>query len=170
MPAAVARPMWVWGLDLALTTGWAILKDDLHVASGHYDLRVSDWEGRGAIMLRLESLLDDMMECRGVPAAVAIEEPLPARPDMGTASTGLLHALASGVAGWCERRGVPMVTVPVTKVKRHATENAKSKKAAMVQAANETWNLSITDHNQADAIWVASAATAGLRAPLGKIR
>lgn len=142
------------GLDIATTTGWAIAE----AAEGKRTLfHCGEWalgktDGRG--LLTFDKKLE-LQLAQGV-TRVACEDVLFIRSRAQGHSYGALRGM---VLKTCYDWGVPVLWVPVQRVKRHATGSGAADKADMVAAASKRFGPSVagdaelTD-NMADALWV----------------
>jgi Holliday junction resolvasome RuvABC endonuclease subunit len=143
--------MKVLALDLATSTGWAVL-DGEHVDVGTWTL-----DGcRGEKGEHLESLLLDAI-ARHRPDLIAFEEPLFFRGGGAL----LLVGLQFTVERICERTRTTYVSVPVSTLKLFATGSGRSKKPAMIAAARDVTGRDMNEH-EADAFHVARWALASV--------
>lgn len=143
--------MTVFALDLATSTGWAVVDGDR--------LDVGTWtlEGcRGEKGEALEALLLDVIE-RHRPDLIAFEEPLFFRGGGAL----LLAGLQFTVERICERTRTTYVSVPVSTLKLFATGSGRAKKPAMIQAAEDATGRTMNEH-EADAFHVARWALASV--------
>ena len=143
----------VLALDLATTTGWALLDAGGRVTSGALDLSGSRWESHGMRLLRLRRWLREVLLTgadRGGPAdgwLVAFERPVP-RAVMGSGpvhGTGeVTQQMAAIVMAECEALGVAFAAPTTGEVKKAATGKGNADKLKMVAAARrlvEEWGV-----------------------------
>jgi Holliday junction resolvasome RuvABC endonuclease subunit len=146
--------MLILGIDPALSCGWALLDGQRRVASGTWRLNAtSRKESDGVRFLRLQRHLEALHEERL--QLVAYEE---VRRHAGTAAAHLYGGCVAVVALVCESRGVPLVSVPVGRVKKLATGKGNADKAAMIAAAKTRFLVDVGTDDEADALFIALAA------------
>lgn len=144
--------MRVLGLDIATTTGWAVLDASGRVASGAWDCSVRRHEGSGMRLVRFRAFLREAIE-HYQPDVIAYE--LVERHE-GTGAAHVYGALQGALLEEGEvRGGLAIATVPVGHIKQYATGRGNARKAAMVKAAKERWGIDPTE-DEADALWVAA--------------
>ncbi len=142
------------GIDPGTQCGWGILDQYGHrIASGVWDLRPKRHEGGGMRYLRLDSYISETLRAIDV-HALAYEE---VRRHMGVDAAHVYGGIIAKVAEVCERREpkMPYQAIPVGTVKKLATGKGNAKKEAMIAAANARWGISVSDDNEADALWIA---------------
>lgn len=168
----------VLGLDLGTSCGfaWAWLRpgepldwSKIPVFMGRYDMRLSDFESKPTMLLRLQRLLSEISpdlicfeEIRNTPGRETVTRfnmsSILAR--VSTASQ-LAGALMGAVALWAEERGIPCVAVPIGRIKKRATGLGNASKVEVARACNEAFGTSLDlerleacgDDDVADAAW-----------------
>jgi Holliday junction resolvasome RuvABC endonuclease subunit len=136
--------MKVLALDIATTTGWALLDGAI---------RTGLWVLAGTRGERCEQLDARLVWAVGEwrPDIVAFEEVMFHR---GGRTGLLLGGLQVTVERVCERLRMPYVSVNTQTLKVFATGTGKAKKPAMIAAAKEATGLDLDEH-EADAYWTA---------------
>lgn len=141
--------MRILALDLATSTGWAY-KDRDFVCSGVWDFKKKKKEVDGD---RLRKLFDELNKFHRLEKfeLVAYERP----GNLEGHARKVLPAFQAVTELWCSLNSLPVVLVPATKVKKHATGNGRAKKEEMMNAARRNWpGVQLQTHDQADALWV----------------
>lgn len=143
--------MIILALDLGTTTGWALFKDDVCIASGEWDC--SPLLGRGERWKRFQKeLRKHIVWAQSFGETVVVYEKVMAHA--GTSAAHIYGGFEAIVEWECFKRGVDLEHVAVKTVKKFATGNGNAKKPAMMQAAKDHWLLESVDENEADARWV----------------
>lgn len=144
----------VLGIDPATACGWALLTPKgERIASGTWDLKPRRHEGGGMRYLRVRRLVEEILATPNGVMAVGYEE---VRRHAGTDAAHVYGGIVAVIASVCEERKVPYMAVPVGTVKRTATGRGNADKLAMIEAAMSKWAMAtITDDNEADALWIA---------------
>ena len=144
--------MRILALDLATETGWAHSSGP----SGVWDLSIRRDESGGMRLIRLASKLREVQSAVGFDVVV-FEAARNAAPKMQGAL--VVQAELQGVVKhWCEQNKVEYRGYSPSEIKRHATGKGNSNKEAMVSAAMKRFDLTIIDHNHADALWLLDLA------------
>lgn len=144
------------GIDPGTRCGWAILRGDgTRIQSGTWDLSPRRHEGGGMRYLRVRDHLVEMLAQFRV-ERLAYEE---VRRHAGTDAAHVYGGIVAMIAAVCEERAVPYVGAPVGTVKKLATGKGNADKDAMVSAAKALFGCMPGDDNEADALFVALAAT-----------
>jgi crossover junction endodeoxyribonuclease RuvC len=152
----------VLAIDPGTHCGWALQLGAGATFSGSWDLKPSRFEGGGMRWLRLRRCLDDATRNVQVDV-VAFEE---VRRHMGVDAAHVYGGIVAVVQAWCEEHSVPYMAIPVGTVKKRATGKGNADKRAMLDAARARFtDQHIVDDNQADALWILSAA----RVELGEV-
>lgn len=140
-------------LDLATTTGWAVLSAGVYT-SGTECFKGGRHEGGGMRFLRFRSRLRFWIELTK-PDVVLYEE---VRRHLSTDAAHVHGGLLAVMQAECEAKGLPYKGIPVGTIKKHATGKGNADKAAMIAAAVAKWpDQNIKDDNQADALWILEA-------------
>lgn len=177
---AVASPdaTRVLGLDLAMqTTGWCLLVGERPAAHGTFTLPqrraaepLSSWLQRRAAELAHQI---DVLVYAHVPQLVGYEYPDSARPEWSGGSKGREFAAVQGlsraegmlVALWrvCGR-GVPLVAVPASEMRRCVTgrTNANKDQVAYALATYRQWDVRGWSEDEVDAGAIALACREGI--------
>lgn len=142
------------GIDPATACGWALLSSDgSRIASGVWDLKSRRHEGGGMRYLRARRMLIELLDGREI-EAVGYEE---VRRHAGTSAAHVYGGLIAVITAVCEEREIPYQGQPVGTVKKLATGKGNASKTAMVRAAEDRWSMTVSDDNEADALYVAEA-------------
>ena len=145
-------------LDLATTTGWASLSNDI-VASGTISFKGSRFEGGGMRFLRFRKFLRELIETEK-PETIYYEE---VRRHLSTDAAHIHGGLLAILQSECEAQNIPYSGIPVGTIKKQATGKGNADKAAMVAAAKAKWpDQRIADDNQADALWILECGRLGV--------
>ena len=143
--------MRIVGIDPGTLSGWAILEDGKRIASGVWQLKTNRHEGGGMRYLRVRKYLEQLLDSYKIDA-LAYEE---VRRHMGVDAAHIYGGIVGQITAICEDRGIPFQAIPVGTAKKTATRKGNASKDDMIRAANEKWGLSLTDDNEADALWMA---------------
>lgn len=150
----------ILGLDLAATTGFAMLSMDGSYREG------GSWPlGGGGEDHDCERLatLAGYLEFHLTSTIVAIETPFVHPKNLKTGLT--LAEYAGVVKSWCHLRGVRLVRYAPASIKKFATGSGKADKDAMEKFAENEWpGVKWSDDNHVDAAWVAAYAASQERA------
>lgn len=142
----------ILGLDLAERTGIAVLDGAGPKLRWSDSVRLANRD-TGAGLLFLKDLMHQVLD-RFKPAQVAIEDVfLPAKTSRRTPiSLGELR----GVARLCAAEAdIPVFFYAPARIKMAITGNGRADKEAMVHLIEREFQVSVKDHNEADAISVA---------------
>lgn len=145
--------MRILGIDPGSRTGWALLEAGERLAGGTWDLGKLDG---GARLVRLQDALRDTITLAR-PDLVAYEVVMGHGPG-GSTAAHLYGALVGVLLLTCARMRVAVRGVHVGTAKKLATGSGKADKRAMVRAARDRWGLTV-GHDEADALWIALAAS-----------
>jgi Holliday junction resolvasome RuvABC endonuclease subunit len=144
------------GLDLATTTGWSSTASGV-VQSGTISFKGSRFEGGGMRFLRFRRWLRELLEIEK-PEVIYYEE---VRRHMSTDAAHIHGGLLAVLQSEAEDKGIPYLGIPVGTIKKTATGKGNATKAMMVKAARAQWpDQTITDDNQADALWILATGLA----------
>ncbi len=144
------------GIDPGTHCGWAVKRGDAIVASGVWNLKGSRFEGGGMRFVHFRRYLHDLCAAYRPLDLVAFEE---VRRHLGVDAAHVYGGLIAVLTAWCETEQIPYTAIPVGTIKKHATGKGNADKAAMLAAARARWpEHKITDHNEADARFIADAA------------
>ena len=145
----------VLGIDPGTTCGWAVLD-----ANARGEVRVVD---SGVVRLprgahpgeRFEAALRALGQLvdRHQPLAVSVEHV--ARVQRSVAAAAVYHGLRAMLAYLCLTRGLALLEVGVSTVKKRATGRGNADKHAMVDAARLALGREPATHDEADALFVA---------------
>lgn len=143
-------------LDLATITGFAV-HDGLNIIDSGIRKLLFDGEADGLRTMRLGALLDEQLARHGFDRIV-FEMP----GKMYTRAAYVLGALQGKVAEWCVHHyPIDCSFYSPATIKKFATGKGNCDKGAMFKAARAKWpDVSLADHNQADAMWLAELAVA----------
>ena len=147
------RKKMIIGLDLGLTTGWALLFPNGTIESGTYEIPEDRGESRGMRFARWRGWFIGLLE-DWQPGLVAYEQ----AHARGGAATDVLVGLATRVQECCAERGIEYVPIHTSTLKKWATGNGAAKKAAMVEAATARAGRTIESDDEADAYLVVCLA------------
>lgn len=155
-PAEQGDVRYILALDLATTTGWALVRPGSVIDSGTIDLSVKKDQSDTLRMVKFRNFLNQTVE----------EEP--EFNQYGLVCWEMVEfvkyrmayrvhvQLTSAAALWCHDNQVPHDAVGVTKIKQHATGKGNASKKMMLDGARAKWPLvPIKDDNEADARWLA---------------
>jgi Holliday junction resolvasome RuvABC endonuclease subunit len=149
--------MTVLAIDPGTRCGWAASQSDRVIASGIWNLTTGRFAGGGMRYLRFRRLFIEALESLS-PDLVAFEE---VRRHLGTDAAHVYGGIVGILTAECEERGIPYQGYPVGAIKKLATGKGNAPKDAMLAAARARWpDITVTDDNQADALWIAVLATA----------
>ena len=143
-------------LDLGTLTGWAFT-DGERIVSGVWDFKTNRHEGGGMRFLRFKRELNKILARLGGLEALYFEE---VRGHKGTIAAQVYGGFLSMLMTWCEDHAIPYRGVHTADIKRHATGKGNAPKQVMIAAARARgWTL--TDDNEADALWLLDLALEG---------
>lgn len=154
----------VLGLDLSLTaTGWAVWRPD-----GTYDVGRFGAPSGPPLGARLESYLSEFLAVLDKGADLVVVEDLPRTVRYGGVEGGHVHAVTR-LELW--RRGLPVLLLPPASLKKFATGKGDAGKDLMLVEAVRRLGYEGSDHNEADALWLAVAGIChdGRPCGLGKV-
>jgi crossover junction endodeoxyribonuclease RuvC len=150
----------ILAIDPGLSCGWALYQKGVgaeSMVSGVWNL-----SGPGGDGLRFVRLADHMKHQLVVltsakgGAVVAYED---VRRHLGTLAAHVYGGIIATVQSTCETFEVPYIGIPVGTVKKLATGSGRASKEQMLLACAKRWAGSrVTDHNEADARFIALAA------------
>jgi hypothetical protein len=140
----------ILALDLATTTGWALLEDG-HRTSGVQVFDVKRGESPGMRYVRLVRWL---AEIAARAELIVYEQVVPAPKKFGGAMTReFAYGMVTHVQTFCATRRIEHHPVYPATLKRFVTGSGKANKAAMLAAAlAQGWCPPGTDDNEVDAI------------------
>lgn len=145
-------PVNVLALDLAITTGWALMVDG-ELSSGIQAFVLTRDEPRGLRYVRFTRWLASVAlhPSAGTPRiGLLVYEGAHHR---GRAATEIALGLAAHVQGFGAAHGIETATVHTATLKKFVTGDGHAKKPAMIAAVNQRWKA-VTDEDEADAIAV----------------
>lgn len=146
-------------VDPGQRAGWCARYPNGNIEAGVWHLKPNGFSNMGSAMLLLGENLTRLIE-RTQPGLVAFEE---VRMHQGVDAAHWYGAIMGKILEVCEATKTPCRGIHYAKVKITACGKGSANKAAMVEAAKARWpNVAITDDNQADAMWIAETAAAGL--------
>lgn len=148
----------ILAFDPGTKCGWCCRHSEDRIDSGVWNLKGGRFEGGGMRFLRLRGYLRELLD-NTQPALVAFEE---VRRHMGTDAAHVYGGILAVITEECEVRQIPYHGIPVATVKKYATGKGNAKKDAMMMAAKAKWGREFKDDNEADARWIAEAASATL--------
>ncbi len=143
--------MRIIGIDPGTSCGWSMIDNGKYVASGVWDLKPRRHEGGGMRYLRCRKLFEQLLAGTQVDA-VAYEE---IRRHQGVDAAHVYGGIVGQITAVCEDKKIPFQAIPVGTAKRRATGRGNASKSEMIDAANKNWQLTVTDDNEADALWMA---------------
>jgi len=141
------------GIDPGTNCGWSLLDGPTLVASGVWGLKGGRHEGGGMRYLRARRYFEELITNNNI-QAVAYEE---VRRHQGVDAAHIYGGIVGQITALCEENNIPFSAIPVKTAKKIATGKGNASKEEMIEAANNQWNLQLTDDNEADAIWMAYA-------------
>lgn len=147
----------ILALDLATLTGYALSGDDGHACEAgtmRCENKRGDWPGT-----RWGILYDFLKRLRKFDSyrKIYFEEPF-AMP-MRRSGIGVGFKFSAVVELFCVQQSpiIDCVSVPPSVIKKFATGKGNAKKEQMLAAAQKIWD-DVTDHNEADALWLLAYA------------
>jgi Holliday junction resolvasome RuvABC endonuclease subunit len=143
--------MKIVGIDPGTACGWAVVENGKRIASGVWELKTNRHEGGGMRYLRMRKYFERLLETIDIDA-VAYEE---VRRHMGVDAAHIYGGIVGQITAICEEQKIPFQGIPVGTAKKTATNRGNASKGDMIKAANERWGLTLTDDNEADALWMA---------------
>jgi Holliday junction resolvasome RuvABC endonuclease subunit len=144
-------------IDPGTNCGWAVKQNAKIIASGVWNLKGSRFEGGGMRFVHFKSYLNKLCDAYRPIDLVVFEE---VRRHMGVDAAHVYGGIVAVLTAWCEVEKVPYTAIPVGTIKKHATGKGNANKDEMLQAANARWpGNAFTDDNEADARFIADAAT-----------
>jgi len=150
--------MIVVALDLGLKTGWCIYDTyEQWWHSGTWDLKGSRYDSSGMRFVRFRTHLRELLANANSPDLVAYEE---VRRHLGVDAAHAYGGYLAVLQEECEQRKIEYMGIPVGTVKKMATGRGNASKEDVMEAARKRWlGWDPVDDNEADARWVAVAAT-----------
>lgn len=143
--------MRIVALDLGTQTACVVRDPPEPLVTMAWDMRVLAGESTGMRFLRFRRRLSAVLD--GSADLVAYERPGHFK---SIAANAVMWGLVSILEEECERRGANLCPVRPSQLKRHATGRGNANKDSMLTAAQKVWPaLGVTDHNLADALFVA---------------
>lgn len=140
----------ILALDLATSTGWALLKNGT-TRSGSVSFPVARGESPGARFRRFRAWLLGRVAAER-PEVIAFERPMAVKSG---AAAQVLYGLSAVVLEVAEGAGIDTLTVAPSVLKKHATGRGNADKRAMTTAAAIRWKRPGLDQDdEADALWV----------------
>ena len=146
----------ILAVDPGLSCGWAVAKLPRRtmLSSGVWDLRGDKFEGAGMRWLRMRGYLQEVHATLAI--CLVVYEAV--RRHQGTDAAHVYGAIIGVIQEFCENMGVPYRGLDVGAIKKHATGKGNANKEKMLAAARAKWGDQVTDHNEADALWIADLA------------
>ena len=148
--------MKILAIDCGKTTGWAAYSNGI-VESGTCDFSPKRGESRGMMYFRFRKWLEEMLIKMSITKSgglVIYEMP----HHRGGAATEILYGMVTRIQEECERRGVNYTSLHSATLKKFATGKGNADKAFVLEAAYKKFGNEITDHNEADALFLAEYA------------
>jgi Holliday junction resolvasome RuvABC endonuclease subunit len=142
-------------LDPATKCGVAFGRGRQLIVSGVWDLSPRRDESKGMRLIHLDSRLCEFSARYDL-----------RRPKGLVVFEGVRHAKANGpmivqaeiqghIKFWCEENDIDYRAYGPQEIKKHATDRGNASKEEMVAAAQEKWpERNVTDHNEADALFL----------------
>lgn len=165
----------ILSLDVATSTGWALLDHDGAVVSGVQRFDLGRGESSGMRFLRFSRWLDEVVPRDPMPTSLSfLSGPGPKarinregrlvdviafeRPSFfrSQAAGEVIHGLLGHMHGFAAHHKIETLPVQTAVLKRHATGKGNAKKPAMIEAAAKRWGRdaeSLGD-DEADALCV----------------
>jgi Holliday junction resolvasome RuvABC endonuclease subunit len=166
--------LWVLGIDLGTSCGWALLKGGEREGSGVWDCKPKRHESAGwrprrfayYLSLNLQTLKDrnEIDEGTVVVAYEAVERHL------GTSAAHVYGELRGVLWRECGEAAIDYAGFGVGTIKKVATGKGVANKAAMCTAARAKWGVDLyaakgdekpgskANEDEADALWIAQTA------------
>ena len=139
-------------LDLAKAVGWACLKGDQSLTSGHRSFAPLPGQKVGALFYKWAAWLDIRTKTHGI-KFVAYE--LVDFRMQNRHWVQMYHGMTAILMAKCEAHGIEYRGYTVADIKHAATGKKKASKPDMIRAARAQWpDQHVIDDNQADALWV----------------
>lgn len=155
--------MYILGIDLGLTTGWAVLSSD-NISDTQYKIRQVVKSGSiclgkqvdGESLCELIHLIDDLIMTY-LPSFVVYEGVKQFHKSRAAARAfgcyeGVLLPL-------CFHYDIKVIEVGVSEVKKAITGNGRSDKLAVENAVYKKYDVVVDDNNESDAIAIAHTGT-----------
>ena len=152
--------MRITGIDLGQVGGFFKLNTDLldAVEWGTFEARKGTGDGEGAMFMRLQNRLDEVLSDR--PDLVTFEDVRFVLPKM---RGSLVQVRMGGIVQMrCEQLGLEYAGVNVSTLKKHATDNGRCEKWEMKAALRSWWMEHLDRHwpetigsHAVDAAWAA---------------
>lgn len=159
LPAIIA-------FDLGTHMGWCIANSpykDGYIASGHIELGkgVERYVNFQNFLKKIEDQYVDSMFDKNLAFDQQIRKVYyeNVRYHTGTEAAHVYGGFKTFLSVWCEKNNLYIQGIEPTAIKKRASGKGHASKELMVQTSNLLpWNLSITDHNEADAVCLAHVA------------
>lgn len=140
----------ILGLDIATSCGWAYTASDQVTESGTWDFTVKKDESTGMRLMRFRGKLNEILK---IGLDLIVYEMTVHQS--GYRSGAHVQAELQGVMKlWCEENKIEYKGYSPTSIKIHATGNGKSKKPAMIAAAQKKWKKPFECDDEVDARWI----------------
>lgn len=157
--------MKVLALDLATACGYALIDTDdpeyTLVYSGVIKLPSTP---TGARYSKFQYWLNSTLQTDEQQANVDYVAFEDVKRHVGTQAAHVYGGLKAIVQMECFRAGIEMIPLGVGTIKKAATGSGRASKDEMVAAALTRYNVTCSDDNEADAIWIAHLGAAHARA------
>lgn len=154
--------MYIAGLDLGTSTGWALYSAETGIVSGTEEFKVGRGESPGMRYVRfrgwLKELTRDALNKPSEKVVIAYEQP----HHRGGASTEILVGFSTCVQELCAVQGFNHTSVHTATLKKFATGHGRANKLEMAKAAEKYFTHysvpqdfdSNKGDDEADALWV----------------
>ena len=154
--------MKILGLDLAISTGWAIAENGSITDSGVVNFKLTAKqtkvikeekirEAYGTRSLKFKNFLNEKHAEIGGFDVICFERVMGRQPSLKADWSYIGFAITLLV--WCEERDIPCIGVAVNTNKDYATGNGNATKEMMIEAAKEMW-FDPENDDEADAIHI----------------
>ena len=144
--------MKILGLDLAKSTGWAVLDKGQLIASGTQVFEKRRGESNGIMFLKLQKFLRTLIQ-RYEPQLIAYEQ-----AHFRGAGTEILVGYQTHTQSVAEEAKIESVGIHTGTVKKAFTGKGNASKQEVMEMAELLFGVELTSDDEADAIAVAYAA------------
>lgn len=148
----------ILALDMATSTGWALMDREGNVTSGVQRFDLGRGESVGMRFLRFRRWLNELLRAPGSeipPQRFAVDVIAYERAHhRGGAATALCVGLSTVVLEEAARLSIETTTIATMTLKKHATGRGNAGKPDMIAAASKRWGRQIETDDEADALCV----------------